>query len=508
LEGGGRPDIKGKLVLTDFNPAGSKSALVKAGALGAINVFTENSQLPNGRQWINAWGDSGWGFTKTSTPLLSFAITPAQTRLLRELLAAGPVRVRATVDTRYGEGSYPYVTGVVRGDGPEEVLTLAHTSEQGAHDNATGVAATLEAVSTLNRLISNGKLRRPRRSIRILLMPEMYGSMHYVASNPERIRRTIAAMCVDTPAAAYEIAGTEYSFHLNPYVAKSFTDALILKIAETYFPLVKRPWHEKPFTTGTDTYLAEPMIGVPTVWSYSGSGVETHHNSEDTPDRVDVRSLQDLSIVTAAFLYTTASAGNDDARWLAELSETRGYHQIVKRAERLLDPSIRRLSQADEELAFAVGREQQAVSSVLRLVPAAQRAEIEQSLRPALARLESFGKQQKERVRQAMQRRAGASQADANVEPDRLTSDAAKIVVRRKRFGTVPLDDLPVDRWEGQPSGAWATVPTIALYWCDGKRTLAEVARLTQFELGPTNFDFVSYFRFLRKNGYVDFVAE
>ena len=125
-------------------------------------------------------------------------------------------------------------------------------------------------------------------------MPEMYGSMHYVASNPERIRRTVAAMCVDTPAASYELAGTEYSFHLNPHVAKSFTDALILKIAETDFPLVKRPWHEKPFTTGTDTYLAEPMIGVPTVWSYSGSGVETHHNSEDTPDRVDVRSSAGL----------------------------------------------------------------------------------------------------------------------------------------------------------------------------------------------------------------------
>ena len=250
LEGGVRPDIKGKLVLTDFNPAGSKSALVKAGALGAVNSFTENGELLNGRQWINAWGDSGWGFTKTSTPLLSFSITPAQTRLVRELLAAGPVRVRAIVDTRYGEGSYPYVTGLVRGDGPEEVLALAHTSEQGAHDNATGVAATLEALTTLNRLIANGKLPRPRRSIRILLMPEMYGSMHYVASNPERIRRTVAAMCVDTPAASYEIAGTEYSFYLSPHVAKSFTDALILKIAETYFPLVKRPWHEKPFTTG------------------------------------------------------------------------------------------------------------------------------------------------------------------------------------------------------------------------------------------------------------------
>ena len=54
------------------------------------------------------------------------------------------------------------------------------------------------------------------------------------------------------------------------------------------------------------------------------------------------------------------------------------------------------------------------------------------------------------------------------------------------------------------PSGAWAAVPTIALYWCDGKRNLAEVARLTRLELGPTDFDFVGYFRFLAKHGYVE----
>jgi hypothetical protein len=71
---------------------------------------------------------------------------------------------------------------------------------------------------------------------------------------------------------------------------------------------------------------------------------------------------------------------------------------------------------------------------------------------------------------------------------------------------SIPLDDLPHDLWEGQPSGAWAAVPTIALYWCDGHCTLAEAARLTQLELGPSKFDFVSYFKFLRKRRYVDFV--
>ena len=72
---------------------------------------------------------------------------------------------------------------------------------------------------------------------------------------------------------------------------------------------------------------------------------------------------------------------------------------------------------------------------------------------------------------------------------------------------TLPLDDLPPDQRQGYPSGAWETVPTAALYWCDGHRTLAEVIRLSQMELGPTDFDFVGYFGFLRERGYVDFVS-
>ena len=42
------------------------------------------------------------------------------------------------------------------------------------------------------------------------------------------------------------------------------------------------------------------------------------------------------------------------------------------------------------------------------------------------------------------------------------------------------------------------------LYWCDGRRNLAEVIRLTRLELGPTEFDFVGYFRFLARHGYVE----
>jgi hypothetical protein len=322
VEWNDKSDVRGKLVLTRQNPANIKWNLVKKGVLGAINTFTENPELQDGRQWINAWGDNGWAFTKGSAPLICFSITPRQAAFVRKLLAEGrTVRAHALVDTRYYAGVYPYVTGVIPGSGSEEeVLTLGHSSEQGAQDNATGVAAMLESLA-LNRLIAEGKLPRPKRTIRVLLMGEMYGSMHYMSTHLDRARRTVAAMCVDTPAAPYNLAGTEYTFYMNPHVAKSYTDAFVLHVAELYLPKVERPWHWHEFMSGTDTYLAEPTVGIPTVWPYSGTGIVSHHNSEDKADQVDPRSLRDLAIINATYLYYLANAGEREPR-LAELAIT------------------------------------------------------------------------------------------------------------------------------------------------------------------------------------------
>ncbi|MFN7919038.1 MAG: alpha/beta hydrolase-fold protein [Bryobacteraceae bacterium] len=452
-----RADVKGKLVLTARNPAEWKFDLVKAGALGAINAFTENPELLDGRQWINAWGDRGWAFNKGDTPLLCFSISPRQAAIVRARLKQGRVQVRAKVDARHYEGSYPYVTGVIPGaSGAEEVLTLGHTSEQGAQDNATGVSTMLESLATLNRLIKTGKLARPQRSIRVLLMGEMYAALHYIATNPDRVKRTIAAMCVDTPASPYELKGTEYSFYMNPHSGTAYTDGLIKEIARVYFPRVKRPWYWKPFMPGTDSYLGEPSVGIPTTWAYSGTGVETHHNSEDTPDRVDTRSLRDLIIVNAAFLYTMASAGEAEAAWLADL--------MAKHWAEGAASDYRR------------ERSNQAVLSVLRLVPEARRDAVRESLRPLL-------------------------------QSTQAPPAGSGIVVRRKRFGTIPLDDLAPDQREGFPSGAWTLPPSIALYWCDGRRPLSEVVRLTEGEIGAAKFDYKGYFRFLARRGYVDLVS-
>jgi Domain of unknown function (DUF4910) len=513
-------DLRGKLALTDENPAGIKWALAKAHALGAINAGTENPSLRDGRQWVNAWGDNGWAFIKGSTPLICFSITPREGDLLRALLARnGKVRVRAVVDSRYYNGVYPYTTGVIPGSGSDEVLALGHTAEQGAEDNATGVAALMEAMATLNRLIASGKLPRPRRTIRILAMPEMYGSMPYIANHRDRIKHTIAAWCLDTPAGQYDMQGTEYTFYMNPEVASSYTDAFILKVADEYFSAIHRLWHEHPYMTGTDSYLGDPTISVPTVWAYSGSGVETHHNSEDTPERVDSRSLRDISTVSAAYLYYLANAGTAEAVWLAGVSQTRGYRQVLDAVSPFLDRIAdagnqeelgKLLHQALDEIDYNVGRETQAVNSVARLVPPAEQQALRASLAPLSKELVEFGNRQAERIRAAAAERASLLGIQNSIQPvatpDPEAAVASQIVVKRKSFGTIPLDQIPPDQREGYPSGAWALVPISALYWCDGQRNLEQVIHLTKMEMGPTRFDFVGYFRFLRDHGFVEFV--
>jgi hypothetical protein len=517
-------ELKGRLVLTPANPDNIKWLLAQKGALGAINTFTENPALENGHQWINAWGDNGWAFIRGSSPLLCFSLSPRQAAFLKRFMAGHPVtRVKATVDSRYYSETYPYVTGVIAGTEPRgEVLTLGHTSEQGAHDNATGVAAMLESLATLNGLITSGKLPKPRRSIRILAMGELYGSMHYVTTYPERIRQTVAAMCVDTPAGFYHLAGTEYTFYLNPHVARSYVDAFILRLAEAYFSHLSppRPWHWHEYDSGTDNYLGDPTIGIPTLWPYSGSGVHTHHNSEDTPVTVDARSLRDLAVVNAVYLYYLASAGEPEALWLAEVALSQGYEQIVHSYVPFLDhvsgaekagDLAQQLQQGLEHIAYTEDREKQAILSVLRLIDVSRREKVRQSLAPLVQSLESFAQAQAERLRRAVDQRASDLRITTRIElaasgPDPQLAAASGIIVKRKRFGTLPLDDLPVKQRESYPAAGFAGTPVTALYWCDGYRTLAEVIRLTRLELGPSDFDFVGYFRFLEKHGYVEFV--
>jgi hypothetical protein len=218
--------------------------------------------------------------------------------------------------------------------------------------------------------------------------------------------------------------------------------------------------------------------------------VHTHHNSEDRPETVDPRSLHDLAALTAAYLYLIANAGEADAAYLLHITEARGYGQILAAASGPVG-TPQALRAALDRVAYQVEREKDAVRSVLRVAPQAKAA-------AAAGRLARFADEQMRRLRDTAGFEPAAAAEDAQLKA------ARGLVVRRKRMGTLPLDDVPPPEREGHPNGAWSGVAISALYWCDGKRDLAEVIRLARQETGNSKFDYTGYFKFLARKGYVD----
>ena len=498
-------DLTGKLVLGSRM---SKTALAKAGALGMVRESSTNPALLDERDWINSFGDKGWSFNKGDTPLVCFSITPRSQQYLHQLLERGPVKVRVNVDTRYYSGQYPYVSGAIIGtDGPgaEEVFSLGHMFEVGAGDNDTGVASIIEATATLNRLIKEGKLPRPKRTIRILAMGERYGTLAYLYAHQDRVKRTIAGMCIDSPAGLQNLAGTEYNWVLNPQSATSYVDAFVVRLAEEYFPMVDRPVHWNEYSSGTDNDLGEPMINIPTVAPRGGHGIAAHHTSFDTPTQVDPDSLRDLSIMNAAYTYFIASAGPDQMQWMAQLALSRGYDQINAAVENGLD-QIAAAKNADTLGRLLYWETARVDYNLMRETKAVKQAA---DLHQGLAGLASFADVQKERIENAVQQRATELHV-GKIQPSapKVNPEAEKIIVRRKKMGTITMDDIPVDQREGYPASSFWGPTTAALYWSDGKRNLAEIIKLTEMETGQSNFDWVGYFKFLQKHGYVDFVQQ
>ncbi|MFZ2055081.1 MAG: M28 family peptidase [Candidatus Aminicenantales bacterium] len=100
---------------------------------------------------------------------------------------------KITVEGNIETQTYPYdlenVICVIPGTEPDsgEAIFSAHLFEgivkQGANDNMSGSAAVLEVARTLQTLISEGRLPRPRRSIRFLWGPEFSGTSLWVKDN-------------------------------------------------------------------------------------------------------------------------------------------------------------------------------------------------------------------------------------------------------------------------------------------------------------------------------------
>jgi len=501
-------DFQGKLIF--YSGRVTKSDRKALAARGIVGILFDRGKMdyPDLRGW-----DNYMLAPRNEEGMFGFSLSFREADHLRKLCETGPVKLYARVDTTLYDGISDNVTGYIPGtEGDEEVLMLAHIYEEGANDNASGAGLSLEVFRTLKRLIERGDLPRPRRSMRILLGFECCGLMGYVVNHEEDMRRTVAAINPDMVGEDLELCGTSFGLHLTPGSAPSCVDALAIRLFEDL--VVQRDvlfrWRKKSYGVG-DSFVADPTIGVPSV-SIIGIPDRYYHSSMDTPDKVSPKTLDQIGLVLATYLYFLANSGPREAAWLAQESAAQAMSAIAEEAGvhiRSLhkgDPKSV-LGQASERLAFLAERHGRAVASALRF---SQDASVTAKVERLRGDLQAAADAALQGVRAAAEETKGGPVKVATPELSDLQVRASKMVPKRCVVGPLTLETLPLRakgpfRWE--PS--WSAPHNDYVIWADGKRSLLEIFRCRHLESGRKDAnlqEIVDYFEFLAEHGYVEMI--
>jgi aminopeptidase YwaD len=334
-------DVKGKIVLVSAQPGAVEDMAVgKFGAAGIVS-YAQNQKTA----W---WGENEnlirWGHLETFSEhkTFGFMVSLKTARGLRERLAKGEkITLQAVVKAGQHAGNYEVVTATIPGADAKlkekEIAFSCHLDHQrpGANDNASGCVTILEVARTLQKLISEGKLARPARTIRFIWPPEIEGTITLLNAKAEFAKRIKAVIHMDMVGGGPE---TKAVFHVTrgPMSLPSFVHDVAWAFAEfvneesykfaatgkAEYPFVALEGGKEPlraeysaYTMGSDhDVYQDSSFGIPAIYLNDWPDRYIHTNL-DTAANIDPTKLKRAAFIGAAsgyFLAGLTSGGGVD----------------------------------------------------------------------------------------------------------------------------------------------------------------------------------------------------
>lgn len=501
-------DVKGKIVHSPLSLEKIKDLALHYGAVGiltsGIREITMRTRLdiPDAVHYFSFWGEKGSGFI----------LSPRQGEKLKEMLREKPVKAKMVIRSSLYPGYQEVVEAFIPGETAEEVMVVAHLChpQPSANDNASGSGALMEVARTLSTLIEKGDLKKPKRGIRFLLVPEMHGTVTYLAFNEDKIPRIVAAINLDMVGENQDLCKSPLLIERTPDAAPSFVNALAEIILEELtceignFSDTSKYASFKhavtPFSGGSDHYiLSDPSVGIPCPMIIHWPDL-FYHCSLDTPDKIDPVELERVGRLTATYAYFIAAAGEEEAQWLALMVCEKGKERIIRKVREILT-DIRERGNAKKEkeekeeidpkslLDYLLSQEVLALHSVKKL------ADI--NTEPLERELEQFISTEKEKVPAITKKEA----EKCNWIPRRNYRGP---VSTRKVLLELPFEERYAYEKKKDEFKDSRVLETLAVYWADGERTLSQIDNLIRMEIGRSSLEFLKwYFEFLEKHGFV-----
>ncbi len=472
-------------------------------------------------------------------PAFLFSLSYRMGKTLSDRLRAGEaLKVRAEVEAETRAGHYSQVHAVLRGTEPElpDVWVQAHTNYRntGGGNNLTGLGATLDLARSLSTLVSEGRLARPRRSIRFTWGPEHMAIIYYLHQNPAAVSRILAYLNLDMVGDHQVLSESVLRLYRTPSSLPSFLNDVVeemfdvvgrgnsISIRQGRFlafeggfslPIVEPSGSNDPFYYYIEPFwgpsdhedIAEASLGVHAVllntWPDPYIGTQ-----EDTLERADATQMKRAEVIAGASAYILATASDDDVPALTQNALAKARARLASEERRAMDVLPDDGNLAIEIVHQAYQHEVKAIETLSAFASGEPSkaylrervSELESELPRAVARLEKHG--------------AKAVPASSSLVPQRTPLVRGPVNFFRPEYGRDWMiaktgDPGFVDKIRLARRGHYYLYETLNL--ADGKRNLEEIRAAVGVEYGPAPLEEIEeYFRLLSKTGVVTFASE
>jgi aminopeptidase YwaD len=372
-------DVKGKIVLVSAQPGAVQDLAVgKFGVVGIVS-YAQNQKTAWSGENLDA---IRWGHLETfsANETFAFMVSLRTAHALQERLAKGEkISLHALVKAGQHPGNYEVVTATIPGADAklkdEEIAFSCHLDHQrpGANDNASGCATILEVARTLQKLIGEGKLARPARTIRFVFPPEIEGTMallnavgrilgpvegpssselRRVTPGPDLRSRFKAVVHMDMVGGGLE---TKAVFHVTrgPMSLPSFVQDVAWAFAEwvneesyefaatgkAEYPMVSAEGGKEPlraeysaYTMGSDhDVYQDSSFGIPAIYLNDWPDRFIHTNL-DSAANIDPTKLKRAGFIGATSGYFLAGMRwmQVPERWIDVYGEMRWKHWLLR----------------------------------------------------------------------------------------------------------------------------------------------------------------------------------
>jgi aminopeptidase YwaD len=371
--------VQGKIVVTSGSISMVHSLAVPKGALGVISYDSPRPlQVPLA---IPISGIVGRRGSQTNAKF-GFFIPPREGIILRDrLMGREKIKVHAIVQTQNLEYDMEVPSCIIKGTDPSagEVIFSAHLFEgyvkMGANDDLSGCAAILEIARMLNTMVNEGRIERPKRTIRFIWVPEFSGTGPWVIDNKEIMKNTLCNINLDMVGLWLLKSQSFLCMHRTTYGNPHY----INDVMENYYNFVglgnraglavsgrggfiKRiiapTGSDDPFYYAIDDHTGSSDHEVFNDWGVQVPGIMMitwpdlyYHTSQDIADKCDPTELKRVCFIGAAAAYTIASADESMASRIAGEVTGNSSERIGKQLRRAID-DLEKAKKADFETLY------------------------------------------------------------------------------------------------------------------------------------------------------------